>query len=179
MLTNQMILLPALVLAFAAAPIAGQNFGARNWARVRETFRVAALYGAVVMAVLTFIVQWQAESLARIFSADPAVIAVAATLLTYLSWNFLPAVVTFTCSSLFQAMGNTWPAFGASAIRIVIFVVPAVWMARQPWFELRHIFILSVATVFVHCAVAYLWLRAEMRKRLPSPSGSPPFRQPA
>jgi len=171
MRTNQMILVPALVLAFAAAPIAGQNFGARNWGRVRETFRVAVLYGAVVMAVLTLIVQWQAESLARIFTADPAVIAVAATLLTYLSWNFIPAVVTFTCSSLFQAMGNTWPAFGASAIRIVIFVVPALWMAHQPWFELRHIFILSVATVFVHCTIAYLWLQAEMRKRLASPSG--------
>jgi Na+-driven multidrug efflux pump len=176
---NQMILVPALVLAFAAAPIAGQNFGARNWARVRETFRVAVLCGAMVMVVLTLVVQWQAASLARIFTADPAVIGVAATLLTYLSWNFIPAVVTFTCSSLFQAMGNTWPAFGASAIRIVIFVLPAVWMARQPWFELRHIFMLSVTTVFVHCAIACLWLQAEMRKRLSSPPAEPPIRQSA
>jgi Na+-driven multidrug efflux pump len=117
---------PALVLAFAAAPIAGQNFGARNWARVRETFRVAVLYGAVVMSLLTLIVQWQAESLARVFHGRPCRDRRRRHLLTYLSWNFIPAVVTFTCSSLFQAMGNTWPAFGASAIRIVIFVVPAL-----------------------------------------------------
>ena len=33
-----MIMLPAMAIAFAAAPIAGQNFGARKPERVRETF---------------------------------------------------------------------------------------------------------------------------------------------
>ena len=177
--TNQMILVPALAIAFAAAPIAGQNFGARNGARVRETFGVAIRYGAAVMAVITVLIQWKSESLARIFTTDPAVVAVAAELLHYLSWNFIPAVMTMTCSSLFQSMGNAWPSLWASAIRIVTFAIPAVWMARQPWFELRYIFMLSVATVLLHAVVSYLWLRSEMRKRLPGPAGDPGIRQSA
>jgi Na+-driven multidrug efflux pump len=103
---------------------------------------------------------------------------VAAELLRYLSWNFIPAVVTMTCSSLFQSMGNSWPSLGASAVRIVTFMVPAIWMAHQPWFELRYIFMLSVATVLLHAAVSYGWLRAEMRKRLPA-APDPGIRQPA
>ena len=35
----QGIFLPVMAIAFAAAPVAGQNFGARHPDRVRETFR--------------------------------------------------------------------------------------------------------------------------------------------
>jgi len=175
--TNQMILLPAFALAFAAAPLAGQNFGARDGARVRETFRVALLHGAIVMGILTLLVQWKSEALAHIFTSDPAVVAVAAEFLRYLSWNFLPAAVTMTSSSLFQAMGNTWPALGSSAIRIVIFALPAIWMAHQPWFDLRHIFMLSVATVLVHATLCWFWLQAEMRRRLSWSPAEAPVRQ--
>ena len=38
----QAIFLPAMAIAFATGPIAGQNFGAQQFARVRETFRAAA-----------------------------------------------------------------------------------------------------------------------------------------
>jgi Na+-driven multidrug efflux pump len=104
-------------------------------------------------------------------------VAVAAEFLRYLSWNFLPAAVTMTSSSLFQAMGNTWPALGSSAIRIVIFALPAIWMAHQPWFDLRHIFMLSVATVLVHATLCWFWLRAEMRRRLSWSPAEAPVRQ--
>lgn len=163
----QMIFLPAMALAFAAAPIAGQNFGARKAGRVRETFRSAALYGAVAMALLTALVQWKAEWLARAFTSEPAVVAVAGEFLRYISWNFVAVGIVFTCSSLFQALGNTWPAFGSTAIRLVTFAVPAIWAAHQPWFQLRHIFSLSVATVLLQALVSYAWLRLELRARLP------------
>jgi Na+-driven multidrug efflux pump len=51
----QAIFLPAMAIAFAAAPFAGQNFGARNMPRVRETFRTAAWLGTAVMVALTLI----------------------------------------------------------------------------------------------------------------------------
>jgi len=175
--TNQMIFVPLLAIAFSAAPIAGQNFGARIGERVRETFRVALMYGAAIMVPVTFLVQWNAPALARVFTQDPAVVAVAAVILHLLSWNFIPSVVTMTCSSLFQSMGNAWPALGASAIRIVTFMIPAIWMARQPWFELRFLFMLSVGTVILHGIVSFLWLRAEMAKRLPGPGADPEIRQ--
>src|SRR5262249_50784584 len=39
----QALFLPAMAVAFAIAPVAGQNFGARQFERVRETFRQGAL----------------------------------------------------------------------------------------------------------------------------------------
>jgi len=39
----QALFLPVMAIAFAASPVAGQNFGAGQYARVRETFRRAAV----------------------------------------------------------------------------------------------------------------------------------------
>ncbi len=163
---NQMVFVPAMAVAFAATPIAGQNFGAREASRVRETFRVSATYSMLVMVVLTGFVQWKAEWLARLFTAEPDVVGVCVEYLRYISWNFIGVGLTFSCSALFQAMGNTWPSFGASALRIVIFAIPAVWMAQQPWFELHHVFMLSIATVLVQAVASYLLLRREFARRL-------------
>jgi MATE family, multidrug efflux pump len=163
---NQMIFVPAMAVSFAVAPIAGQNFGARQAERVRETFRVAAIYEVALMIALTALVQWQAEWFARLFTAEPDVVAACVEYLRYISWNFIGAGIIWTCSALFQGIGNTWPPFAASGMRILIFALPAIWMARQPWFEMRHAFMLSVATVLVQAVVAYLLLRRELAKRL-------------
>jgi putative MATE family efflux protein len=163
---NQMLFVPGLAIAFAAAPIAGQNFGARLGARVRETFSVALLYISMVMAVCTAVVQWKAAALAGFFTTDPAVVAAAVVFLTTLSWNFIPQGVLVTCSSLFQAMGNTWPALGSSAIRIALFAIPAIWMSGRPGFEMRDVYLLSVFTVAIQTALTYGWLRLEFRRRL-------------
>ena len=39
-------------------------------------------------------------------------------------------------------------------------------MSRQPWFELRHAFMLSVATVLVQAVANYVWVQREFAKRL-------------
>ena len=48
----QSIFLPAMAIAFATGPIAGQNYGAHQYSRVRETFGAAAKISVAVMAVL-------------------------------------------------------------------------------------------------------------------------------
>ena len=49
----QAIFLPAMAIAFATAPLAGQNVGAGKVDRVRQTFRSAAGMGSAIMLVLT------------------------------------------------------------------------------------------------------------------------------
>ena len=117
----QSIFLPAMAVAFAASPIAGQNFGARQAQRVRETFRTATLAGIVIMSVMTLLCQWKAPLLVRAFTNDPHVIQVGVQYLRIISWNFVATGIIFTCSGLFQAIGNTWPALLSSATRILPF----------------------------------------------------------
>ena len=165
---NQMLFVPVMAVAIAAAPLAGQNFGARKGARVRETMRVALWTGAFMMAAVTVAVQLRAEDMARVFTAEPAVIAATALFLGYLSWNFVPSAVAIICSNLFQALGNSWPGLAATGTRVILFVAGGVWLVGQPGFELWHILALSVATVYLQATIAYVWLRLEMARRLPA-----------
>jgi Na+-driven multidrug efflux pump len=162
----QAIFLPAMAVAFATAPIVGQNFGAQKPVRVRATFRSAAFMTCGVMLVLTLMCQLQSAWLIRPFSTEPDVVAVGAQFLTIISWNYVASGIIFTCSSTFQGLGNTWPSLASSASRLITFVGPAIWISRQPWFQLHHLWYLSVATISVQAVTSLVLLRREFQRRL-------------
>lgn len=162
----QAIFLPAMAIAFATAPVAGQNVGADRSDRVRATFRTAMITLSGIMLGLTLLCQVRPEALVAFFTDDPAVVGVGAQYLRIISLNFVATGVVFTCSGMFQAMGNTVPSLVASATRIVTFAIPAVWLSRQPWFALEHLWYVSVATVALQAAAAWWLLSREMRAKL-------------
>ncbi len=162
----QSIMLPAMAVSFAAAPIAGQNYGARHPARVRETFRWSVIIGVVIMSLLTVLCQFEAEWFMRVFTKEAAVVAIGAQMLMISSWNFAANAVIFSCSSLFQAMGNTWPTIGSSVVRLTVFVGPVLWLSTRPDFALHHVWYVSLLSMFLQALVSYLLLRREFARRL-------------
>jgi putative MATE family efflux protein len=170
----QAIFLPAMAVAFATAPIVGQNFGAQRIERVRATFRNSAFMTCGVMLLLTLICQWRSASLIRPFSTETGVVAVGAQFLTIISWNFVASGIIFTCSSTFQGLGNTWPSLASSASRLITFVGPAIWLSGQPWFQIRHLWYMSVATITLQAFTSLVLVRREFKRRfkpaLPQPT---------
>jgi Na+-driven multidrug efflux pump len=162
----QMIFVPVLAIAFAAAPMAGQNFGARHFARVRATFRAAAGSITVVMTALLVLCQWKVEWLVRAFTADEAVVVFGTQYLRIISWNFIAAGIVFTCSSIFQGLGNTRPALLSKSLRLVTFVVPALWLSGRPGFALVDVWHLSVASTVLEAATSLWLLRLQFRAKL-------------
>lgn len=163
----QSIFLPAMAIAFAAAPVAGQNIGAGKPERARETFTKAAMIGSVLMFVLTVVCQINpALFIAPFATNDPGVTTVGAEFLQIISFNFIASGITFTCSGMFQALGNTIPSLLSSASRLVTFALPALAIASRPGFQLRHLWYLSVATVFLQMLTSVLLLRREFEKKI-------------
>jgi Na+-driven multidrug efflux pump len=148
-------------------PIVGQNYAAGKFARVRETFVRATLIGAVIMAALTLLCQWRAEWLVRAFTTEPGAIAVGTQFLQLISLNFIASGLVFTCSAVFQGLGNTVPAVLSAATRLVSFIIPAMWLTHQPGFRLVELWYVSIASMTVQ-AIVSLWLvRSELRRRMP------------
>ncbi len=162
----QAIFLPAMAIAFATGPMAGQNYGAKQYARVRATFRTAAILSSVLMIVLTLVCQWNPGWLVARFTSDPQVIAVGSRFLQVISWNFVASGLIFTCSGIFQGLGHTWPALASTSSRILTFVLPAIWLASLPGLQLDHIWYLSVASVASQAIISLLLLHRVMRQRL-------------
>ncbi|KRA75899.1 MATE family efflux transporter [Lysobacter sp. Root667] len=170
----QAIFLPAMAVAFATAPVAGQNVGARRPERVRATFQAAVAIGTVLMLGLTALCQWRPDWLVGAFTQETTVIAVAVQFLSIISLNFVASGLIFTCSGMFQALGNTLPAFLSSASRLLTFVVPAVWLSSQPGFELRQLWLVSVASVTLQAILsAVLLLRALRRATVTMTAAAP------
>ena len=170
----QSIFLPAMAIAFAVPAVAGQNFGGGHHARVRETLKQAVILECGLMLALSILCHLIPRQLIGLFTSDPDVAEVGVTFLTIISTNFLAMGFVFACSGLFQALGNTLPALISTATRLVTFIFPALWLIRQPGFEMRHAWYLSVVTVLLQALVAGLLVRSQMRQRLgPAAEGAP------
>jgi putative MATE family efflux protein len=169
----QSMFLPAMAVAFAAAPIVGQNYAAGKFHRVRETFVYATLIGSCIMVALTLFSQWGSAWVVRGFTKDPTAVTVATQYLKVISLNFLANGIVFTCSGVFQGLGNTIPAVLSSASRLLSFILPALWLSSQPHFELIQVWYISVASIALQ-AILSLWLvRREFRLRLLAPQSVP------
>ena len=163
---NQAMFLPVIAIAFATAPVAGQNFGAQMHDRVRATFRFAAIWGSLLMVLMTVLCHWQPALLVGSFTDDPQVIDVGREFLQLISLNYVASGLIFTCSGMFQALGNTLPSLLSSGTRVVTFVVPLIILARWPGFNLRQVWMLSVATTTLQAAFSLWLLRREFARKL-------------
>jgi putative MATE family efflux protein len=162
----QAIFMPALALAFALPSVVGQNFGAQLPTRVRAAFTQTALMISALMLLLSAFCWWESSILLLPFTDDAEVIAVGSGFLQIVALNFVPAGIIFTCSGMFQGMGNTWPAFYSMASRLILFAVPAVIISRQRDFALEQLWYLSVTTVLIQMVVSLWLVRREMKSKL-------------
>jgi Na+-driven multidrug efflux pump len=73
---EQLALLPALGLNTAALSISGQNFGAKKWDRIEETYKRTLTYGLIIMVIGMIVIFPLARLAIGVFNSDPAVIDV-------------------------------------------------------------------------------------------------------
>ncbi|MBK6308365.1 MAG: MATE family efflux transporter, partial [Gemmatimonadetes bacterium] len=159
----QAVLLPGMAVAFAAAPIAGQNFAAGHPERARRTFVESVKLSSAIMLLLTIVRRWRPEWLALVLP-DAVVVFTGAEFLRIISPNFVAAGIVFTCSGMFQAMGNYRPDGHQQRGAAGPLRRPGALSARQPGFALWHLWYVSVAAATAHC-VSY---RLACAARLPS-----------
>lgn len=162
----QSLILPAVAVGMANAPIVGQNFSAKRAARIRESFWGACVVASIVMLLLTALCQTKATFLVSLFSKQDDVVAVAAGYLKLISSTFLATGLIFACTSVFQGLGNTRPPFLSSVIRLFVFAIPVMLLPGR--LTLQGIWLISAGSIWVQ-AIANLWfLRREFGFKLAS-----------
>lgn len=168
---TQALLLPAMALAFACAPLAGQNMGAGELARVRQTLRLSLQWISGCCALLSLVCYWQADHLMAAFiqaGDDSAlVLQYGREYLHVIAWGFIPTGLVFTCSGLFQALGNTWPALLSATLRLGLFSLLALfwWLPQQlatVWLWWFAIFAGATQAIF-----SLTLIRWELQRRAP------------
>lgn len=123
---EQLILLPGFGLTGALLPIAAQNYGARNFDRVREAVAFCCKAGVALMFVGSLVLWVAAPYLMAIFSDDPEVIRIGAQYLRVDGFILPVYLVLFAMNSLLQALQKPiwtlWIGIFRQAIGVLLFV---------------------------------------------------------
>ena len=157
---------PILGINQGAQPIIGYNFGAKLYARVAKTLRLAIYYVTVVTLVLTAVLMIFPEALLRPFvsGTDSAMMLELACRATRIACCLLTAAgVVIVVSGYYQAIGNARMAIALTLIRQVVIFVPMLLMV--PLFcGLDGIWIAIPITDFAVMLVTLVLLRRELAR---------------
>jgi len=162
----QAIFMPTMAIAFSVGPIAGQNFGARLPERVKETCYKGIMLNSIVMIVVTLMLQWRPGVLLAFFTDEADVIAVGAEFLRIISWNFVAQGIVFTCSGMFQGLGNTRPSMISSGFRLFVFVPIVIYLMNQPGFTIKQVWYVSVLSVTLQACMSFMLVQKQLQLKL-------------
>ncbi len=101
---EQILLLPVLGMTGALLPIAGQNFGAENFDRVRSALRFCWMTGFAMSAIAAPILLFGGGYAMSLFSDDPEVIRIGSSYLRVDAFLFPIYMMLFSINSLLQAL---------------------------------------------------------------------------
>lgn len=160
----QSLFLPVMAVAFAAPAIIGQNVGAKNKARVHETYRSTVRVTCLLMGVLMVFCLTVPQIFVSSFSDDQQVLNVAKGFLALVAFNFIPAGYVYTVSGVFQGLGNTLPSLYSSMTRIAFFALPVIFLVLSANLELNYIWYFSIFSVYVQAIVSFVLMRMALKQ---------------
>lgn len=126
---EQILLLPVLGLNTAIISIIGQNFGAKNFSRVKESYFKAVMYGFTLMLISGLIIFLSADKIVSIFSNNQDVISFGTTYLKISALIFPAYPIFFISNGFFMAIKKSTYSMYLNIIRNVILPIPTIIVA--------------------------------------------------
>ena len=124
---EQVFLLPVIGLNTAVLSIGGQNFGAKEYNRIRELYTKALLFGSSFMAIAEIILFFGAEFFVSLFTDNQEAVASGAIYLKVAALIGPVYPVFFITTAVFQAVKKPLYSLYLSIIRLTAFPFLSLW----------------------------------------------------
>jgi putative MATE family efflux protein len=132
----QFAMLPLQGIAQGAQPIISYNYGARNAARVKRTFRLLLVTCLIYSATLWSAVMLFPRAFATIFTPDAALIDFAARALRIYLGGVLLFGIQIACQMTFVSLGNAPASVMVAVVRKFVLLLPLIYimphLAKDP-----------------------------------------------
>ena len=152
-------LFPVFGITQGFVPIAGYNYGAENYDRVKQTIRVAIIY-AMVMASLVFVLLIGfPELITRMFTTDPLVIEKTPTAMRWVFAATPIIAIQLIGAAYFQAVGKAIPALLLTLSRQGFFFIPLIFILPLWYGELGVWIAFPVSDILSTLVTAYVLYR--------------------
>ncbi|MEJ2110408.1 MAG: MATE family efflux transporter [Acidobacteriota bacterium] len=157
------VFMPMIGIAQGAQPILGFNFGAKQFNRVKKSFRLAN-WSATAISIVGFLVFFIFPTpILRIFSNDPDLIAMGTNAMRMLVIGLPLVGYQNIGTSLFQAIGKAKPAVFLALSRQVLFLIPLVIILSRIY-GLPGVWFSFPAADFVAYLVTLVMVHFEMKR---------------
>lgn len=163
---------PILGITQGFLPIAGYNFGASLYGRVREVISVSLKYATLMAGVVFLLIFYFSDAIPHLFTTETAVIKGTPSALR---WVFaaLPIVgIQLIGAAFFQAIGKAIPALLLTLTRQGFFFIPLLYLFSSYW-GITGVWMAFPAAEVLATLVTLYFLRHQIKKlQLQTPSGT-------
>ena len=160
------MLLPVLGLNTAIVSIIGQNFGAKNYERIKEAYFTAIKYGVSIMIVSGFIVYIIADIIIGLFSSNLDVINSGKQYLKIQTFAFPAYTIFFMCNGFFIGLKKAEYAMVSNLIRNFAIPVIVYYIAVKMTVSLNAFFWLWSLSNITYSALILLFVIFFIKNKL-------------
>lgn len=135
------VFMPVFGLVNGLMPIFGYNFGARNKKRILSCMKIGTAIALTINTAGMLVFLIAPRELLSIFSATEEIYEIGIPAFRIICTCFMPAAVSITLSTLFQAVGKGTYSLIISALRQLVLIIPVAYFMSHisltaVWFAL-------------------------------------------
>ena len=125
---EQLLLLPIIGLNTAVLSITGQNFGAKEYARISEVYFKAIIYGSTFMIIAGFFIFFGGNVIIKLFTKNSEIIIFGTQYLKIAAFIGPVYPVFFITNAFFQGIKKPIYSTYVNLLRIVILPFTTMWV---------------------------------------------------
>lgn len=144
-------------------PIAGYNYGARQYHRVKEVFMLTAKWETLVTSLCFLMAELIPGLAVSLFTNDPRMIEMASKALRVLCAGTALVGFSITTSTLFQCLGMVKKSIFLSLSRQLIFLLPLIYSLPM-WFQEKGVWMSFPIADMLSVAVAFVFVQRLFKK---------------
>ena len=144
-------------------PIAGYNYGARQYSRVREIFILTAKWEVLVTTLCWLVSLLIPGQVVRLFTNDPALIEMSTHGLRVMNCTFAVVGFGIVSSNFFQCLGMVKTSIFLSLTRQLLILVPLIY-TLPVWLQETGVWISFPISDFASALIALVFIIRLFRK---------------
>ena len=158
-------LFPVLGVTQGFLPIAGYNYGAHKFPRVRESINKAIKYAGLLALVIFILIMVFPDAIVSVFTTDEVILAETPSAMRWVFLAIPIIAIQLIGSAYFQAIGKATPALLLTLTRQGFFFIPLILILPNFFGELGVWISFPIADVLSTIVTGY-FLNREVRKTL-------------
>lgn len=158
-------LFPVYGITQGFLPIAGFNYGAKKYKRVRETIMTAIKYAALLAAIIFVFLMIFPEAITRLFTQDAEVLKETPPAMRWVFAATPIIAIQLIGAAYFQAIGKAIPALLLTLLRQGLFFIPLIFILPKFYGALGVWMAFPISDVLATIVTAY-FLHREVKLNL-------------